>query len=252
MKFNKNIDERFVESYKNEMDLHSPSEEQTERIIKGVYERIERENSEPVTASKPRKKPLWIKVTAVCGTACAAALVFAVIGFGTRGLPSADRAPGFILNTNNKDEANYISGNAAGNVHPDNIGVTAENLGDSAKDEFTAAASDFSVMIAAEGAHSAPSEQDTMPVTSPSGFPKPYLSFSEDRESCTVTEVDGKITIYERANLLEFADSGSYIDTTALFITESDLGEELLVQFGVNDLYILDKSGKFFGYYKAK
>lgn len=70
---------RFKDEFKEEMQKLSPTEEQRERIRNGVMKRIS-EDSAPIPSKK--KKPLYLKIAAISGTAvCAAAIaVFAIAG----------------------------------------------------------------------------------------------------------------------------------------------------------------------------
>lgn len=245
---------KFDKEFKDEMDLLSPSEEQIERIKKGVYERIEREKAEPVNIPKPRKKPVWIKIAAISGTACAAALVIVVLG-SRPGLmiPGMSDSANFTNNSIKSEvtlnygtdmaptaASDYLSGGFDINAEVCNSkeGQTGDTaVGGNIKDEVT--------MQGDSGSHITQS-------TSPSSSYTPHLSFSEDKESCTVTLGEKTLT-YKKANIYGSAlNSYSDLESGILQAANNDHEKKLLVHFDENELYVFYESGELFGYYKAE
>lgn len=261
---------KFDQEYKNEMDLLSPSEEQTERIKKGVYERLKREDSYPLNAPKPHRKPLKIKIAAISATVCAAALVIVVIGSRGRFDIPLNMTPNF---TNNSIKAegniNYTTDTAPGITAGDSIiyystsffsgsgtAVDTELNGtDSLTDNMTGEAaigtnaSDGSVM---PGSASMPPTQNTNPSSTLGISDRPYLSFSHDKKSCIVT-LNGKNLTYKKSEMIA---SGEFdhtdLDLGSFRSADSDLEEMLLVQFDENELFVIYESGEPFGYYRSK
>lgn len=262
---------KFDKEYKNEMDLLSPSEEQLDRIKKGVYERIERENAEAANApklNKKPKKPLGIKIAAISGTACAAALMTAVIGIRWHfNNPSLSNNADNFINTSVKYDTNGFSGTdriptAEGNgqfIEPaDAAGITGGSPGyDSLTNETEISGESVYIGVQSqppEQDYLQPTQADTLQNAAPgSSSQSLYLSFSEDKESCTVT-LNGKAAAYKKADFYGGFDENniSGVDSGGFRSAENDLGENLFVRFAENDLYVFYESGEFFGYYKAK
>lgn len=107
----------FKDEYKKEMQDISPTDEQTERIRNGVMKRLAQnsdipENASPAPQKGKKKKPLYLKIAAVSGTAvCAAAIAIFVIVGSRGGITNSSNMTGtannggtnFTDNTNNVD-----------------------------------------------------------------------------------------------------------------------------------------------------
>lgn len=263
MKFDNKFDKEFDKKFKNEMDLLSPSEEQIERITKAVYERIEREKLESASAAKRSvkpKKPLRIKIAAISGTVCAAALVIAVIGIRKNfDIPLlSGGSSGF--NTAVKGEGSFgydMSPNAGGTdyIPPEDNG--GNSVADAAAnvnnaDGITGKPSNFDGFDDPGYTSVHPTTVGVPGMTQTTGASSSntlYLSFSEDKKSCKFTE-NGKTTDYERSDVTAGIEAG--IGSDELCFAENDLGEKLFVHFDGNDLYVFYGSGELFGHYKAK
>lgn len=84
----------FKDEFKKEMQTISPTDKQVERIGKGVMKRLA-ESSDNTSPVPHRKKPLYLRIAAVSGTAvCAAAImIFAFMGIRNNAIKNGDMSP---------------------------------------------------------------------------------------------------------------------------------------------------------------
>ena len=139
---------RFKDEFKEEMQKLSPTEEQQERIRNGVMKRLS-EDSAPIPSKK--KKPLYLKIAAISGTAvCAAAIAVFVIA-GVRG--------NFIKSNNiNCTEGN--NGNAGSIYDVENISNGGMNASSTPLDHDYSGTSDSSTGTKNSGADTNVSKTD--------------------------------------------------------------------------------------------
>lgn len=254
---------KFDKEYKNEMDRLSPSEEQIERIKKGVYERIERENAGSVNAPKLNKKPLKIRSAAISGAACACAAALVIIAAGSyvklrdreiNGIDSANHTvnnEGSLYYNMNDTQGVTVAGAAS-----DFTDITdfCGSSGSSAEDKIESAAAETATSgegIAPGGSSGSLSSNAPQSSTAISSN-IPHFAFSDNNELCTVT-LNGKTADYVKSEIYESGENAiNELNYGTFLSADSGLEEKLLVHFDENHLYVFYESGKLFGYYTAK
>lgn len=258
----------FKDEFKKEMRKVSPTEEQRERIRSGVMKRIS-DNSEPVPKNK--KKPLYLKIAAVSGSAvCAAAIaIFAIAGVhnykitnGVNSGMSANNAGG-QANTSFSSQAETMTSQPlfdnAGCVTKDPepngadaSNAPAESLYDSTDTKNSITGTDdlptnsskpYTADSNGEAPGEAPESGDN-PISNMGGSGV-YLDFSDDRSDFS-TVINGETHYYEITNrIVEFSPT---LADKAL----SNYGETLFIQ-SEGDLIALFKEDKsFVGVYRMK
>lgn len=229
----------FKTEYKNEIQKISPTEEQCERIRSGVMRKLAE------TAPEKRKKPLYLKIAAVSGTAVCAAALLIVVFTGKH----------FIINSDSKNEMtgnNYGNATAAGEDLDAgfNTGGAAEapgnNITDSMPNSISPSSSDRgstggSILPGVTADPQSPNSEGIGGASSPN---IPYLTFSEDKTVCSVTQ-NGETADYQRT--APPIDSMFISDLS--ISADSDLDIELFVQFDENKMTIFFKDGSLFGVY---
>lgn len=223
----------FKEEYKNEMQRISPSEEQCERIRAGVMQRL----SENVPVK--RKKPPYLRITAVSGAAvCAAAVAIVIFSAarvnlesnfsGNAMAPSANDSGYGITDKDFSFDTNLsLSSGATSGYSPDGEGAGNGN--------------DFTQSAAQE---SSKGGNDIGGPTAEPPTATPYLTFSEDKSSCDAKTDGIAYTYYIAEN-----DSGSPYSGDEAAKADSNLDTELFVQFDENIMTVFYKDGSLFGVY---
>ena len=262
----------FKEEYKNEMQKFSPTEEQCERIRSGVMQKLAQ------NAPIQRKKPLYLRIAAISGTAVCAAAVAVIIftgafsSFKTGGSDNMTAAP--------NNGANIMAG---GNTNEGNASAYPTSGADQSISSYHP--NDHCSSTFPEGSinNSAPSQDDrpnssiTNPVTgggdqpgiaggeypntgggetSSTGKPMPpptggggsedsfFIKFFNNTDSCEVT-VNGDVSTYTKADI---SLPDPEMDDAAK--ADNNIKHELFVQFDENIMLVFYKDGTLFGIYE--
>ncbi len=227
----------FKDEYKNEMQNISPTEEQCERIRSGVMRRLEEKT--PVK----RKKPLYLRIAAISGTAVCAAAVAIVIFAGTHSafhfsgsnnMVASPAAPG-----------NGMTGGATneGSASISSIGGANSSINDCAPNS---AKNDSSHSTQTPSNEYSQDSGDHGNETPPTGgvSSNPYLTFSEDKGSCVVT-IDGATHTY----YISDDHIGGLFSEYKAVVADSNLDTVLFVQFDENIMTVYLNDGNLFGVY---
>lgn len=236
------------------MQNFSPTEEQCERIRLGVMQKLSENPDKPDTYSK-KKKPLYLKIAAISGTAVCAAALLIVVFTGLRGsrfLESANNAAGGHFA---QEDHNGGAANAPGFDYEDNggnLGVIGSMTNSREPSSLPGIAASgegaYPSDHAAPGYTSSPSggrdpQLPDDPETSESSSDIPYLLFSEDNEICEVT-MHGEIIPYKSSDIyISNEDSGELISAG------SNLGSDFFVRFDDNVMVVFGSDGTVFGVY---
>lgn len=227
----------FKEEYKKEMQKLSPSEEQCKRIRQGVMQKLSDNTPEP----SGKKKPLYLKIAAISGTAVCAAAVMIVIFGGFRGFNLMEGKGNDLAVNSSKND--YQSWGAANEPSYNNTGAAG-----GAQAPTMDSSSDADAMYDPNNnTNNEPSAAPQHPNIGNmnEGSPGiPYLEFSEDKEVCEVTINDETVT-YKRVDV----SVGGAGRDKPLISVRSEPGTELFVYFDNDVMEIYTKDGAFFGAY---
>lgn len=239
----------FKEEYKKETQNISPTDEQCERIRNGVMKRLSESTENSAPAKK--KKPLYLKIAAVSGTAvCAAAIaIFAIAGIQKSFIKSNDMncTEGSTNNAGGNFNAESVYGssamsdkqldhnhsNAASNNAP---GSKSETMSNPSYED--ADSGDFGTDTKSE----TPGDTDGITNSDPTANAAPVLKFSEDKSTCTLT-ISGDTRTYRITD-----EVGEFSENYAVK-AQSDLEDEFFVQFDENRMTVFFKDRTLLGVY---
>lgn len=239
----------FKKEFQSEMQKLSPTDEQLERIKKGV----ERKLAEPPA---PKKKTISLKAAAITmGSVCAAAVTLFVllnVNIYNESMSGGMNA----ASPNNSSTAGGIYWEMSGNKSTDGNACASEpsfdNTGSAPSSTPESLNDPNGFDSASKGAITSPSLGDSSKsedcdITYISETP--VLTFSEDEEQCNVI-LNGREYDYEL--LSDKFGSSDDLGGEEFTPASNNLGEELFVRFGENTMTVFSKNGKFYKQYILK
>ena len=255
------------EEFKKEMQALAPSEEQAERIRAGVMKKLAESNLDAPDISAKKKKPLYLKIAAVSGTAVCAAVLIVVFTGLRHGifLESADHAGGNFIsnqhsfgNANAPNAPNYDDSLAGGAGEYPDIGMEGASTADGNMSDNIQSPSMESPGAAQStggpGFSNFPSISGTPSGSDGNGGQNtgtsqsaPYLKFSEDSSVCDVTRY-GETVTYRRYE----GYVGGENTAEPLQPAYSDIDTELFVQFDNDIMVVFYSDGTVFRAYIKK